>query len=79
MAKGKSRQKSSGTRDPSESLTVRLRSRAAIGDALRQVQDLRAFDFEPGTTPARFLSGAVASVGASTPPKTKMAPSKVPY
>lgn len=79
MAKGKSRSKTPGTRDAPQSLTVRLRSRAAIGNVLQQVQDLRAFDFEPGTTPARSVSGSFASVGAVTPQKTNQAPSKVPY
>lgn len=79
MAKSKSRKKQQGTRDVTQSLTVRLRSRAAIGDALKQVQDLRTFDFEPGTRPAFSLSGGVASVGAVSPQKPKQAPSKVPY
>lgn len=77
MAKGKKSKNRSGTRDALQSLTVRLRSRAAIGDALREVQDLRAFDFEP-VRPARFLSGPIASVGVTTPSK-KQAPSRVPY
>lgn len=77
MAKGKKSKNRLGTRDPLESLTVRLRSRAAIGGALREVQDLRGFDFGPRA--ARFLSGPVASVGAVTPKNSKRAPSRVPY
>ena len=79
MAKGKSRQKGSGTRDALQSLPVRVRSRSAIGSTLQQVQDLRSFDFEPDTRPALTLRSTVASVGASLPQKPKTAPSKVPY
>lgn len=72
MAKGRSR---SGTRDPSESLTQRLRSRpitispASRSFTLSDFDDLRTFDFEPGTRPARLFSGSVASVGAVAPTK----------
>lgn len=79
MAKGKKHQNRSETRDHLGSLTVRLRSRAAIGSALQEVQDLRAFDFEPGTTPARFVSGGIASQGVTHTPNKQKAPSKVPY
>lgn len=78
MAKGKSRQKGSGTRDPMESLTLGLRSQTAM-TGLTMLDDLRAFDFEPDTRPARLLSGVTASVGATHAPKKNQAPSKVPY
>lgn len=64
MAKGKSFR--SGTRDASQSLTVSLRSRPKIARPSRllsMVDDLRTFDFEPATRPARLFSGGVASVG----------------
>ena len=79
MAKGKSRKSSSGTRDALQSLTVRLRSRSAIGNALQQIQDLRSFDFEPVSRPALSSRGGTASVTAIAPIKPKSAPSKVPY
>lgn len=64
MAKGKNR--NSGTRDTSESLTVTLRSRPKTyswPSPLTQIQDLRTFDFSPGTRPAKLFSGSNASVG----------------
>lgn len=74
MAKGKSR---SGTRDPLESLPQRVRSRP-LGTLLTDIQDLRNFDFEPGTRPARLFSGVTASVGLDQPTRSKQAPSRVP-
>lgn len=62
MGKGRNR-----SRDPSESLTVQLRSspRTArpFSSHLNLIQDLRTFDFEPGTRPARLFSGQPATVG----------------
>lgn len=76
MAKGKSR---SGTRDPLESLTVRLRSRAPIGTTLSAIDDMRSFDFEPATRPARLFSGATASVNVTQSPKKQIGRGRVPY
>lgn len=61
MAKGKSR----GTRDAPQSLTVSLRSenrqqKPASRHLLTQIQDLRSFDFSPGTRPAKLFSGQPA-------------------
>lgn len=76
MAKGKSR---SGTRDPLESLTLGLRSRAPIGTALSAIDDMRSFDFEPATRPARLFTGAPATVSVTQSPKKSQAPGRVPY
>lgn len=65
MAKGKSGGRSGRTRDDLSSLTVHtLRSYPAQTFPLRQVEDLRTFDFEPDTRPARLFTGSTASVGA---------------
>lgn len=77
MARGKSR---SGTRDPfSESLTFTLRSRAPIGTLLSSIDDLRSFDFEPDTRPARLFTGVPASVSVTSTPTKSRPPNKVPY
>lgn len=76
MAKGKSR---SGTRDPLEIATRRVRSRLPTQTLLTTIEDMRAFDFEPGTRPARLFSGSTASIGVSDAPKSKNGRSRVPY
>lgn len=63
MAKGSKNR----TREASDSLTVSLRS-APIktrwpSPALTQIQDLRTFDFSPGTRPAKLFTGSNATVG----------------
>lgn len=79
MAKGKSSRY--GTREPSDSLTVTLRSRPSKASSpLSQIQDLRTFDFEPATRPALLFSGAPATVGPVQGPRKKnQARSRVPY
>lgn len=81
MAKGKSRR---GTREPSDSLTVTLRSPSRIARPsrhlnLRMIDDLRSFDFEPASRPARLFSGGIASVGPVPTSKTSQARGRVPY
>lgn len=66
MGKGKSSK--GGTREPSDSLTVSLRSQPSFTArpgrhrSLSLYQDLRRFSFEPDfTRPARLFSGSIAS------------------
>lgn len=82
MGKGKSSR--SGTREPSDSLTVSLRSRPKSLPSgrlpLTLIDDLRTFDFEPGTRPARLFSGSIATVGfVPNVNKKSQGRSRVPY
>jgi len=62
MAKGKSGKR--GTREALHSLTLALRSRPNQPvTRLTTIEDLRTFDFEPATRPARLFSGSIATVG----------------
>lgn len=61
------------------SLTLGLRSRSAMGDALLLIEDQRAFDFGPDIRPARSTSGNIASVGADYAPTKQKGRSRVPY
>lgn len=80
MAKGKSGKSGSGTRDAVASLTTTLRSSPRTKIRLTEISDLRNFDFEPGTRPARLFSGSTASVTAeSVTKKTERSRSRVPY
>lgn len=76
MAKGKSGR--SGTRDPSGSLTLGLRSFPR--SSLLPIDDRRSFDFEPASRPARLFTGSTAQITA-TPitKKTARAQQRVPY
>jgi len=54
------------TRDASQSLTSLRSAPIKIrfpSSSLTQIQDLRTFDFSPGTRPAKLFSGSNASVG----------------
>lgn len=73
MAKGKSHR--SGTREPTDSLTLRVAlppQKARANRNLSLIEDFRKFDFEPATRPARLLSGAPArfSVGVGNPKRS---------
>lgn len=86
MAKGRSSRNRS--RDPSESLTVTLRTGPNVARPMRRrlslpllsIDDRRTFDFEPGSRPARLFSGGVASVGlVPNVNRGTSRKSKVPY
>lgn len=71
MAKGKSSR--SGTREPSDSLTVSLRSRRQKSPlsrhlVLSQIQDLRSYYDAPALRPALLFSGSPARVGLEPAP-----------
>lgn len=79
MARGKSHK--NGTREPSDSLTLRVAlpgvKSPASRNLLSQVEDFRKFDFEPATRPARLFSGAPAKFSVSaTPIKKSRAPGR---
>lgn len=74
MAKGKSGKR--GTREPSDSLTVSLRSRTKSPLVrLTEIQDLRSFSFEPATRFPKLSTGYSAGVSVTHTPKKK-APGK---
>lgn len=80
MAKGKNRQ-NSGTRDLvtiATSPLVRSPSQSLFGN-LYEVSDMRAFDFDQDTRPAKLFNGLDASVGATHTPTKNKGLSKVPY
>lgn len=78
MAKGKSHQK--GTREPLDSLTLRVALPVVKRPAIRNlssIEDFRKFDFEPATRPARLFSGVPAKFSVSaTPIKKSRAPGR---
>lgn len=83
MAKGKNSK--SGTRDALQSLTVTLRPGSKTTrlrhSPLNLIDDLRTFDFEPDSRPARSLSGRPASfsIEVGTPKKQSGRQYKNPF
>lgn len=76
MAKGKSRR--SGTREPSDSLTLRVALPAPKMRPNLATQDLRSFDFDKASRPAKLFSGVAARVDVATPKKGTRSSKRVP-
>jgi len=77
MAKGKSGRK--GTREPLDSLPIRVRSWAPPTALLTEIDDHRTYTKSPATRPALTLTGAVAGIQAITPKRGTRSRTRVPY